>query len=191
MSRRRRRRLAFPEVEAPAIVREDHIQDRALGAQAGAPRAWRKRSVLELARERGQLDGSEGRSVEARRFQAGQLYTELWLTAQSSGRDSTNTECLSTSPVYVGITESQVQAMRRLAAVETHLGPKDRLLLRLILGENEKLSDGVIRVCGPGYRDRVTARFREALDALIEALETVRRERRRRISGIAALANSE
>jgi hypothetical protein len=48
----------------------------------------------------------------------------------------------------------------------------------MVCGENYFPSEAVRMVCND-YKDTVSARFREALDALIEAMEAVRREPRK------------
>lgn len=46
----------------------------------------------------------------------------------------------------------------------------------MVCGENYRLSEAVLSACGKSYSRSVMPRFREALDALIEAVETIRRE---------------
>jgi hypothetical protein len=169
-----------PEPEAPAIVRADHVQDRPASSIACGPKAWRRASVLELAYERGQLDDGEGdgrkRAFKAKcRFDAGEAYAKLFLTAQSSGTDSTDLDrIMSVSGTRVALTTRQAEAIRALAAIESRIGTRDRRIVRMVCGENFHLSEAVIAACGKSYRHSVVARFREALDALLDSLEVAR-----------------
>src|SRR5215470_11237510 len=128
----KRRIRASPEPEAPAIVRADHVQDRLVASVAGAAIAWRRRSVLELAYERGQLDDEEGdgreRAFKAKcRFDAGKAYMKLFLTAQSSGTDSTDLDrIMSVSGTRVALTTRQAEAIRALSAIENCMSARDR-----------------------------------------------------------------
>jgi hypothetical protein len=168
------------ETVGPAIVRAEHVKDRAVAPTAGAPRAWRVRSWLEYAYERGQFDDGEGnalgRTFRAKhRFAAGETYAKLFMVAQSSGKDSTNLDRIASVSTRAPLTERQAEAIRSLAAIESHMGARDKAIVRMVCGENYRLSEAVLSACGKSYRHSVTLRFREALDALIEALETVRR----------------
>jgi hypothetical protein len=181
MRTKRARHVAEPE--APAIVRADHVRDRPVAPDADAPKAWRVRSVLELAYERGQLDDGEGdargRAFKAKcRFDAGEAYTKLFLVAQSSGTDSTDLDRIMSVSTRVALTTRQAEAIRALSAVETRMGARDKRIVRMVCGENFRLSEAVLCACGKSYRQFVTPRFREALDALLEALQTTRREQR-------------
>lgn len=169
-----KRRL--PEPDGPAVIIGEHAQDREISPVAGSPKAWRRYSVLELAHKRGQLNGGAGKEREYLRLKAAEDYVKLFLTAQSSGKDSTDVGRVISVSQRMPITERQVIAMRDLARIERNMGSRDRLIIRKVCGENYRLSEAVMAACGAGYRDRVTARFREALDALIEAMETARRE---------------
>ena len=171
------------EPMGPAIAREDHIRDREISPAAGAPKGWRVLSVLELAHERGQLDDREGdaqgrRYRAARRLEAGDFYAKRFMVAQSTGLDSTAIDCVASVSTRRTLSEGQAEAIRALAKIENHMGLRDRRIVRMVCGENFRLNEAVMSVCGKSYRQSVTLRFREALDALVEALEAVRRHNR-------------
>lgn len=175
----RRRARSVEAISGPAVVRAEHAKDRAVSPGAGAPRAWRARSVLELAFERNQLDDGEGdalgRTFRARRrFDAGALYGRLFLVAQTSGKDSTDLDRIASVSTRLPLSERQAGAIRALSSIESRMGQRDRRIVRMVCGENCRLNEAVLSQCGESYRHFVTPRFREALDTLIEAVEAVR-----------------
>jgi hypothetical protein len=173
-----------PEPEAPAKIDPAlHVQDRALSARAGAKKGWRKPSPLEAYYEKGQLGGGDTRYAAIARLEAGLTYAALFQTAQASGRDSTDLSRISGGARGLPLAQAQIEALRALASVQGHMGARDRAIVRMVCGEGYWPSEAVRSVCA-GYKDRVTARFREALDVLIEALETTRRQGTRiRVNG--------
>jgi hypothetical protein len=58
--------------------------------------------------------------------------------------------------------------------VESAMGANDWLIVRRVCGENYTVAQAVAQV-SPGYRLSSLARFREALDSLVEARASVRR----------------
>ena len=179
--RTRRRARCVEEALGPAIARAEHVKDRAVSPGPGAPKGWRVRSVLEVAFERCQLDDGEGDALSRafrakRRFDAGQIYAKLFVVAQTSGKDSTDLDRIASVSTRLPLTERQAEAIRSLAAIERHIGARDRRIVRMVCGENYRLSEAVLCACGKSYRRSVMPRFREALDAVIEAVETIRRE---------------
>jgi len=165
--------------ETPAKVTHLHVQDRAFRNDAGqivaGQQAWRRLSPLEACYAKGQLAGGSDRYTAQARFDAGQRYSEIFLTAQSSGRDSTQALNVSRSGGGLPLSQAQSDAIRVLVTIHSHMGAKDRLIVTRVCGEGHFPSAAVREVCGD-YRDTVSARFREALDGLIEAMETGRRD---------------
>ena len=183
---KRKQRNKAAEIEGPAKIEADHVQNRAFvvdvpgrGKAVIAPgKAWRRLSPLEQAFLRGQLaGGAPGHDSEAR-FQAGKRYGEMFAIAQATGRDSTNLDKITGSGASShSISDSQAEAIRRLILVDMKLGARDRAIVRMVCGQGFFPSEAVRQVCAD-YRHTIPARLREALDALVEAFETVRRERR-------------
>jgi len=165
-------------VDRPAILREDHIRDRPLAPTAGAPKGWRRRDPLEIAFERGQLGGGDPRYTAMRRREAGEFYAELFAAAQTSGRDSTELRPIGArSTRGTPLSQSQAEALGELTALERAMGARDAKIVRMVCGEGYFPSEAVRAVCSD-YRHSVPARLREALDALIEAIEKRRGPRR-------------
>jgi hypothetical protein len=164
------------EIAAPAIVRPDHVRDRALSANAGAQKAWRRLSPLEAAFERGQLGGGSPLYDAQRRLQAGVDYVRLFALAQSSGRDSTDLDRIDGAAAGDGFSETQARAAHALGEIDRRMNARDRQIVRMVCAEGHFPSEAVRIACND-YRHTVPSRFREALDSLIEAMEAARRRR--------------
>ena len=188
---KRKARSKLPDVEAPAKIDGDHIQNRAyvIELPEGPARAkpviapgkgWRRLSPLEQAFLRGQLAGGAPAHDAEARFEAGKRYGGMFAIAQSSGRDSTDMDKITGSGAAShSISDSQADAIRRLIQVDMVLSARDRAIVRMVCGQGFFPSEAVRQVCAD-YRHTIPARLREALDALVEAFETVRRARQDR-----------
>jgi hypothetical protein len=168
----------MPQPDAPAKLQADHVQDRGLTHVAGAPKGWRRLSPLESAFEKGQLKSDGSKYDPVARFNAGKAYEYAWLKTQVSGRDSTDLERICSGP-SVGLSTVQQDAIRWLVAVHANLGFRDRKIILRVCGEGYWPSEAVAEACGPDFVKATLPRFREALDALIEAIENARRHPRR------------
>lgn len=156
-------------IQGPAVITQLHVQDRETSTVAGAPRAWRRLSQLEHAYHLERLGARD--SGEARdRLDAGRTFTTIWDAAYSAGSDST--QAIGSPGVFrkLPFSERQREALRRLAAIELHLGVRDITILRAVLahGHSPKEAIALARLCKD---TRVTARFCEALDSLADAIE--------------------
>ncbi len=163
-----KKRVTTGQPEGPAVTTPQHVRDRVVSPAAGASKAWRKLSPLEAAYAKGQLAGGNPRVTAAQRFEAGQRYAAIFAACESQGRDST--QLLNVSRSYGGapLGMGQRAAMDKLRAVEAVMGANDAAIVRKVCGEGFTPAEAVRSVCGD-YRDTVTARFREALDALANA----------------------
>jgi hypothetical protein len=169
-----RKKPRFDQPEGPAIVRQGHVRDRIISPGAGAPKAWRNLSPLEAAFAKGQLMGGSSRYTALQRFEAGNQYAMIFARANhAGGRDSTQAMNVSQSAKGFEPPQSQQSAIYILAKIETHMGARDCRIIRRVCGEGHKPADVVRDVCAD-YRDTVSARFREALDGLIESLSNLR-----------------
>jgi len=169
------------EVVGPAVVSELHVLGRPATDKDNKPvigkTAWTKWTPLEAAYHNGKLgekDSSDARS----RLNAGLTYASIWDTAQSGGRDSTQALNVSRSSGGGSTSQAQSDSIKALVAIDSHLGQRDRIIIRMVCGEGHFPSEAVAMV-SPDYAKATTARFKEALDALADALETVRRNPRR------------
>jgi hypothetical protein len=155
------------------VVTPLHRQDRELTKVAGSPKAWSKWTPHEAAFNQGKLSGGNGYTPEAR-FMAGQRYAEVWDAAQSAGRDSTQAQNISRGFGGGSISQAQSDAIKALVAIDSHMGQRDRIIIRMVCGEGYFPSEAVRLACGD-YKDTVSARYREALDALVDAVEEARK----------------
>lgn len=163
--------------EGPAdLSKGDYVQDRPLATRAGAKMGWRHRAPIEKAFEEGQLKWP-GRAFAAQRLEAGLDYARATRKAQKKTRDSTQNLDRVMGEMHddVSILESG-RAGRWVASVDSHLSHNDRQIVRRVCGLEEKPSEVIPSVCGAGMSKSVAARFCEALDNLIDAMETVKRE---------------
>lgn len=165
-------------IDGPAVVGAGHVRNRPATDDKGrlitGKSAWRRLSPLETAFAKNQLAGGCARFTAAQRFEAGTNYAQIFHTAQTSGRDSTQALNVSRSTGGDPLSQSQATAIRARIVLESHMAERDRAIIRMVCGEGYGPAEAVRHVCGD-YRDTVSARFREALDSLIEAFETSRR----------------
>jgi hypothetical protein len=171
-------RLDAAEIAGPAMIGAGHVRDRALSPARGAPKAWRRLSPLEAAFENGQLAGGNESFTAALRFEAGEAYARLFASAAASGRDSTDLDRVGGGD-NAQFSEAQVRASHALGEIERRMNARDARIVRMVCGEGYFPSEAVRTVCND-YRHTIAARFREALDSLIEAMEEARRARRQK-----------
>ena len=164
-----KKRILGQQPESPAVITPHHVRDRVISPVAGASKAWRKLSPLEAAYAKGQLAGGNPRASAAQRFEAGQRYASIFAACESQGRDSTQLMNVSRSYGGAPLGLGQRAAMDKLREIEAAMGANDAAILRKVCGEGHTPAEAVRMVCGD-YRDTVTARFREALDALVGTL---------------------
>jgi hypothetical protein len=166
------------EIQGPAIVTPLHVLDRPATDPDGKPitgsTAWRKLTPLQAVYAKNMLAGGSQRFTAADRYGAGSNYTAIWDAAQGSGRDSTQALNAVRGGSGGSPSDARAKAVSQLARVNLHLGARDRKIVSMVCGEGYWPSEAVRDTCGD-YRDTVSARFREALDALCEAFETSRR----------------
>lgn len=163
------------EPVGPAVVTRLHVQNRPVSKEAGAKLAWVKWTPLEAAFEHGKLEGGDKRYSADARLAAGKHYTTLWDLAQSSGRDSTHALNVNRGGGNgLPLTQAQSDAIRSLVTIESHMGQRDRIICRMVLGQGHFPSEAVAMV-SPDYTKATSPRFREALDALADALEAARK----------------
>jgi hypothetical protein len=111
----------------------------------------------------------------AQRFEAGQNYAEICLLAEGGGgKDSTQALNVNRGGQGFILPQSQQSAIRARIVIESHMGERDRRIVRRVCGEGHEPAAAVKDICGD-YQHTVAARFREALDCLIEAMEQARR----------------
>lgn len=177
MNTKSRPAIELEEIQAPIIVTALHVQDRETSKVAGAPRAWRRMTQLEAAYQQERMGARDSNEARAR-YSAGATFTRLWDTAQSAGRDSTEAFDFAGGGQGLPIALAQQDAIRRLVAIELHLGMRDRTIIRAVCAYGHSPAEAIAlaKLCKD---TRVTARFCEALDALADAIERTEKRGRK------------
>lgn len=184
---KRKERIVGEPVEAPARLQADHVQDRALGKGAGAQKGWSRLTVYEKAFHLGQLrckercatpDGAEAEArAEADRFAAARAFDTGWQVCNASWPGSGGLDQVKTSGGVPGaFADHQRDAKDFWRRVEQAMGSNDWMICRRVCGENYAVAETVAAI-SPGYKFSTLARFREALDALVEGIKRARRSR--------------
>ncbi len=173
-----------PIIEGPAKVTQLHVQDRTFRNDGGQivsnQTAFRVLSQIENYYDRGFLGGGNPTYSAEARYQAGLDYEQLYATWMPAGRDSTQALNVSRSTGGDGGSANKAFAGLKIACIHSHLGRRDREIIHLVCGMGYTPAEAVRNVCND-FKDTVSARFREALDGLCEALETCRRDGWRKI----------
>jgi hypothetical protein len=171
--------LPAGEVASPSKITKLHVRARPALDDKMRPitgkTAWTKWTPLEAAFQNGKLQGGDSKYSPIDRFNAGKKYEEIWDLAQSAGRDSTQAFCISRGFGGGSIGQTQSDAVTALVRVDSHLSQRDRIIIRMVCGEGHFPSEAVAMVSAD-YVKATAARFREALDSLIEAFEKVRKQ---------------
>ncbi len=134
--------MAVEAVEAPALIRPEHVQDRALGVQAGAKLGFRSKKThpLEIALETEKISHDE--------YAAGEVYRGFYDKMGRSGKDSTDFTIISGN--RTPFTDSQVIAIRAVESIETALKrlTKDArwvVIVRRFCGEGDSARDACVK----------------------------------------------
>lgn len=164
--------------EAPAKITDLHVLGRPatddnMRAIVGRT-AWSKLSPLEACYAKDQLGGGNKRYTAQNRLAAGEAYSKLFDMTEKSGTDSTQALNVSRSSSRGYNNDVTDRAWSERLSLESHLNAADRQIITMVCGEGRYPSEAVRAVCND-YKDAVVPRFREALDHLIEAFETARR----------------
>jgi hypothetical protein len=175
----RKARAVVDPPEAPAKITPDLVKDRGYRGNDGKPsnnKAWRRLSPLQAAMAKNQLSGGEFSAAD--RFRAGQRYSEIFDTSERSGKDSTQALNVSRGgKLGGGSGQAASEAWDERLFIERLMGARDRTIIRLVCGEGGQPAAAVKQACGDGYKFTAQARFREALDALVEAFDALRGKR--------------
>lgn len=184
------------DIVGPAIVRDDHVQDRTLSKEAGSKAGWSRLTVFERSHRAGKLMDKErctgdtpakiesATRAEAQRaidrYDAGKHFAECWLIANTTNwgcaSDFNRVRVLGVAGSFV---DHQIDVKDFMRALEKRLGTRDWMILRRVCGENYPIAETVTDIT-PGYRASTLARFREALDALVDAIPLAQKDMRKR-----------
>ena len=172
-------------IDGPAVIGEGHVRDRVLSARAGAKAGWSRLTVYERAFRLGHLlckercQGSkkgavatreeEGRALD--RLAAARAFDEGWQICAAAFPGGVDFDRIRTSGGVPGaFVDHQRDAKAFWRRVEQAMGTNDWMICRRVCGENYSIAETVQSI-SPGYRFSTLARFREALDALVEGMK--------------------
>lgn len=167
-------------VDGPAVIGEGHVRDRVLSGRAGAKAGWSRLTVYERAFRLGHLlckerCGSpaaareeEGRALD--RLAAARAFDEGWQICAAGFPGGVDFDRIRTSGGVPGaFVDHQRDAKAFWRRVERAMGTNDWMICRRVCGENFSIAE-TVQAISPGYRFSTLARFREALDALVEGM---------------------
>jgi hypothetical protein len=181
----KKRAAAEDVVEGPAILTGDHVQDRILSPRAGAKKGWSRLAVYEREFRRGALVCKErgagaAREEEARvldRFAAARAFDDGWRICNTPFPPGVDFDRVKVSGGGTpgGFADHQRDAKDFWRRVQSAMGANDWLICRLVCGEGHSVAQAVMTV-SPAYKFSTLARFREALDALVEGMKRGKRK---------------
>jgi hypothetical protein len=168
-------------IDGPAVIGEGHVRDRVLSARAGARCGWSRLTVYERAFRLGHLlckerckgaaatREEEGRALD--RLAAARAFDEGWQICAASFPGGVDFDRIRSSGGVPGaFVDHQRDAKAFWRRVEQAMGTNDWMICRRVCGENFSVAETVQSI-SPGYRFSTLARFREALDALVEGMK--------------------
>ena len=180
-----KRKIDEDVVEGPVVISSDHVQDRVLSGRAGAKKGWSKLAPYEKEFRRGALVCKERctgatttREEEARaldRFAAARALDEAWQVINAPFPGGVDFDRVRGSGGVPGAFADHARDAKDFwRRVEGALGANDWLICRMVCGEGHSVAQAVMTV-SPAYKFSTLARFREALDALIDAMRRARK----------------
>ena len=165
-------------VERPAVIQADHVQARVVSGRAGAKAGWSRLTVYEREFRLGHLlckeqaartpREEEGRALD--RLSAARAFDEGWQVCNASFPGGVDFDRVRTSGGVPGaFVDHQRDAKDFWRRVEQAMGTNDWMICRRVCGENYAVA-AAVQAISPGYKFSTLARFREALDALGDAM---------------------
>ena len=168
-------------IDGPAVIGADHVRDRVLSHQAGAKAGWSRLTVYERAFRLGHFKckerctsahatrAEEGRALD--RYAAARAFDTGWQICSAGFPGGVDFDRVRTSGGVPGaFADHQRDAKAFWRRVEQAMGANDWLICRRVCGENYAVAE-TVQAISPGYRFSTLARFREALDALVEGMK--------------------
>jgi len=171
-------------MKRPAVVQADHAQARTLSGRAGAKAGWSRLTVYEREFRLGHLvckeeaarsaREAEGRALD--RLSAARAFDEGWQVCNASFPGGVDFDRVRTSGGVPGVfVDHQRDAKDFWRRVEQAMGTNDWMICRRVCGENYAVA-AAVQAISPGYTFSTLARFREALDALVDGMKRARRK---------------
>jgi hypothetical protein len=171
-------------VERPAMIQADHVQGRVVSGRAGAKAGWSRLTVYEREFRLGHLvckeqaarqpREEEGRALD--RLAAARAFDEGWQVCHASFPGGVDFDRVRRSGGVPGaFADHQRDAKDFWRRVEQAMGTNDWMICRRVCGENYAVA-ATVQAISPGYKFSTLARFREALDALVDGMRRARRK---------------
>jgi hypothetical protein len=164
-----------------------------LAPTAGAKAGWSRLTVYERAFRLGHLvckercTDAKGGAVAAReeegraldRLAAARAFDTGWQICNAGFPGGVDYDRISSGGGGVpgAFADHQRDAKAFWRRVEQAMGSNDWLICRRVCGENYAVAE-TVQAISPGYRFSTLARFREALDALVEAMKRAKQRGR-------------
>jgi len=173
-------------IDGPAVIGADHVRDRVLSKGAGAKAGWSRLTVYERAFRLGQMlckercvgaaREEEGRALD--RFAAARAFDTGWQICQAGFPGGVDFDRVrSSGGVPGGFADHQRDTKAFWRRVEQAMGTNDWMICRRVCGENYAIAE-TVQAISPGYRFSTLARFREALDALVDGMKRAKQSGR-------------
>lgn len=163
--------------EGPAKITDMHVQDRHLD-KVGDRRGWSLLMPYEKAHRAGKLvcrekctsaAATEAEVIKAfDRYQAAKAFDEGWRVCNASWPAGFNLDRVRALGCPGGFADFQRDSKAYWRRIELKMGTRDWMICRRVCGEGYAIAEAVTAI-SPSYKDSTLARFREALDALVEA----------------------
>ena len=175
-------------VDGPAVIKAGHVQDRALSAAAAGKKGWSRLTTYERAHKKGQLvckegckDAAAAQAEERRahdRLAAARALDRGWNICRpsfpgGSDFDRIRSSGSGTPGAFADHARDAKDYWRRVQAA---MGANDWRICFLVCCEGFELPEAVAAV-SPAYKYATLARFREALDALVDGMRVARTQR--------------
>ena len=183
------RKQTDPEdaIDGPAVIGTGHVRDRILSPRAGAKAGWSRLTIYERAFRLGHLlckerctgpvaaREEEGRALD--RLAAARTFDTGWQICHAGFPGGVDFDRVRTSGGVPGaFADHQRDAKAFWRRVEQAMGTNDWMICRRVCGENYAVAETVQSI-SPGYRFSTLARFREALDALVDGMKRAKQGR--------------
>lgn len=150
------------EIQEPARIHEGHQQTRQLSKVAGGPMGWvnTHENPLMAAYYAERIDSDE--------YHAGAIYQSLFEKMGRKGRDSTQLTIVGGN-TGLPFTQTQVDAIRAIEAIEANLDGERRIVIRQFCGHGQSASKA-IQAAGHKNPREVWDQMRVALNKLATAI---------------------
>lgn len=164
MSRSSRKRRV-EQTEPPAKILAGHVNDRHLDTKAGGPTGWRNLDEHVLTR------AYYDKRIDADEFAAGEVYRAFYERRAKGGSDSL--DMVPSGSTLVPFTQSQIDAVRTIQAIEANLRQPFPMIIRKFCGENYSATNAC-RAAGYDNPRDTWATIRIALSKLSAAISMTR-----------------